>query len=43
MPGNEPSINLLESLNFHLEGKLEKYVKIQGRYEDHLLFSLLRS
>ncbi len=43
MPGNEPSIHLLESLNFHLEGKLEKYVKIQGHYEDHLLFSLLRS
>ena len=43
MPGNEASINLLESLNFHLEGKLEKYVMIQGHYEDHLLFSLLRS
>ncbi len=43
MPGNEPSINLLESLNFMLEGCLHKYVKIQGQYEDHLLFSLLRS
>lgn len=43
MPGNEASINLLESLNFRLEGKLEKYVMIRGRYEDHLLFSLLRS
>ena len=43
MPGNEASINLLESLNFHLEGKLEKYVMIQGHYEDHLLFSLLHS
>lgn len=43
MPGNEPSINLLESLDFRLEGKLRKYALIQGQYEDHLLFSLLRS
>lgn len=42
MPGNETSINLLEALNFQLEGKLNKYVQIQGRYEDHLLFSLIR-
>ena len=42
MPGNEPSINLLESLNFTLEGKLRKYAKIRGQFEDHLLFSLLR-
>jgi ribosomal-protein-alanine N-acetyltransferase len=41
MPGNEPSINLLESLNFQLEGKLRKFAKIQGQYEDHLLFSLI--
>lgn len=43
MPGNEPSINLLEALDFELEGRLRKYTQIQGRYEDHLLFSLLRS
>lgn len=42
MPGNEKSINLLEALNFSLEGRLRKYAMIQGRYEDHLLFSLLR-
>lgn len=42
MPGNEPSINLLESLNFTLEGRLRKYALIQGQYEDHLLFSLIR-
>ena len=42
MPGNEPSINLLESLNFTLEGKLRKFAKIRGQFEDHLLFSLLR-
>ncbi len=42
MPDNEPSINLLEALDFHLEGRLEKYVKIRGRYEDHLLFSKLQ-
>lgn len=42
MPGNEASINLLETLNFELEGRLRKYAQIQGRYEDHLLFSLLR-
>lgn len=42
MPDNESSINLLESLNFGLEGKLRKYAQIRGRYEDHLLFSLLR-
>ncbi len=41
MPGNEASINLLETLNFELEGRLRKYVQICGRYEDHLLFSLL--
>lgn len=43
MPDNEPSINLLESLDFTLEGRLKKYALIRGRYEDHLLFSLLQS
>lgn len=43
MPGNEPSINLLESLDFRLEGKMRKYAMIQGQYEDHLLFSRLQS
>ena len=42
MPGNEPSIRLLERLDFALEGKLRKYVMIRGNYEDHLLFSLIR-
>ncbi len=42
MPCNEPSINLLESLDFTLEGRLRKFAMIRGVYEDHLLFSLLR-
>lgn len=42
MPENLASIRLLESLNFQYEGMLRSYAQICGRYEDHLLFSLLR-
>ncbi len=42
MPDNAPSIHLLESLDFLLEGRLRKYVQINGQYEDHLIYSLLR-
>lgn len=42
MPENDPSIRLLEALGFGLEGRMRQYTEIQGRYRDHLLFSLLR-
>ena len=42
MPENASSIRLLESLHFQPEGRLRQYVQINGRYEDHLLYSLLR-
>ena len=42
MPDNAPSIRLLESLGFLLEGRLRQYVQINGQYEDHLIYSLLR-
>ena len=36
---NTPSISLLKKLNFCEEGKLLKYLKINGVWRDHLLFS----
>ncbi|HBP37515.1 MAG TPA: hypothetical protein DD640_02010 [Clostridiales bacterium] len=38
MPGNFRSINLAENLGFRLEGFAPRYLKINGRWEDHLHF-----
>ena len=40
MPGNTPSIRLLESLYFKREGLLRQNARIQGEWTDHYLYSL---
>jgi ribosomal-protein-alanine N-acetyltransferase len=41
LPHNAPSIRLLERLGFHREGLARGLVCINGRWQDHLVFSLL--
>lgn len=41
MPRNKPSIRLLEKLGFENEGLSKKYLKINGKWEDHFHFVLL--
>ena len=43
IPSNEASITVLKKQGFQQEGKARSYLCINGRWEDHLLFSLLRS
>lgn len=42
MPENTPSIRLLESLYFKREGLLRQSARINGKWEDHYLYSLIR-
>jgi len=42
MPGNQPSIRLLESCGFVREGYSRQYLCINGVWEDHLMFARLR-
>jgi [ribosomal protein S5]-alanine N-acetyltransferase len=39
IPNNERSVRLLKKAGFELEGRLRSYLKINGRWRDHLLFS----
>ena len=41
MPGNERSARLLKSLGFEKEGYAREYLLINGKWEDHVLNSLL--
>lgn len=41
LPANERSGRLLARLGFKVEGHAEKYLKINGRWEDHVLTSRL--
>jgi ribosomal-protein-alanine N-acetyltransferase len=41
MPGNERSARLLKSLGFEEEGYAKEYLLINGKWEDHVLNSLL--
>lgn len=41
MPSNERSGILLRKLGFSEEGLAKKYLKINGRWEDHVLTSLV--
>lgn len=38
LPHNEPSKRLLEKVGFTLEGRAAGYLKINGKWEDHLLW-----
>jgi [ribosomal protein S5]-alanine N-acetyltransferase len=42
LPHNEASIRLLERIGFKREGYARKYLCINGSWQDHLLFALLR-
>ncbi len=42
MPENTASIRLLESLAFQQEGIAREYALIQGKWEDHIRFALIR-
>ncbi|MHC1549816.1 GNAT family N-acetyltransferase [Phyllobacterium sp. K27] len=41
IPSNERSIRLLEKAGFQREGLLRSYLKINGMWQNHLLFSLI--
>ena len=41
MISNTASANLLEKLNFKIEGRARHYLKINGKWEDHILTSKL--
>ena len=40
IPSNQRSAKLLEKLGFKVEGKAEKYLMVNGKWEDHILTSL---
>ena len=42
LPHNAASIRLLEKVGFTREGYARKYLCIDGRWQDHLLFGLIR-
>ena len=42
LPSNEPSRALLARSGFTEEGLARRYLRIRGRWEDHLLFAILR-
>lgn len=41
MPSNMSSLNIVKKLGFENEGLSKKYLKINGRWEDHLRMTLL--
>jgi len=41
LPHNEASMRLLESVGFVKEGYARAYLRIDGRWQDHVLFALL--
>lgn len=43
LPGNEASRGLLEGAGFRYEGTAEKYLQIDGRWRDHVLYAVLRA
>ncbi|MEM7301846.1 MAG: GNAT family protein [Pseudomonadota bacterium] len=42
IPTNQRSMTLLESCGFIKEGLARKYLKINGQWQDHILYALLR-
>ncbi|TPE48864.1 GNAT family N-acetyltransferase [Amaricoccus solimangrovi] len=42
LPENDASRGLLERAGFRLEGMAEKYLQIDGRWRDHVLYATLR-
>ncbi|MBM85063.1 MAG: 30S ribosomal protein S5 alanine N-acetyltransferase [Rhodospirillaceae bacterium] len=42
LPVNEPSKGVLRNAGFRYEGLAKRYLKINGKWQDHMLFALLR-
>ena len=43
LPHNQPSRGLLEKVGFREEGRARDYLRINGDWQDHVLYALLRS
>ena len=43
LPHNEASMHLLESVGFKREGYARAYLRINGRWQDHVLYALLEN
>ncbi|GAC1333611.1 MAG: GNAT family protein [Beijerinckiaceae bacterium] len=43
LPTNEASVRLLEGAGFHREGFARAYLRINGAWQDHVLYGLLES
>ena len=41
LPRNEPSVRLLERAGFQKEGLARRYLRINGQWQDHVLFALV--
>lgn len=41
LPHNQPSMGLLTKMGFEREGYARRYLKINGEWQDHVLFALL--
>lgn len=42
LPTNIPSRGLLAKIGFQQEGRARQYLRIEGKWQDHLLFAILR-
>lgn len=42
MPSNAASLRIAEKVGFRREGEAERYLRIAGRWEDHVMFALTR-
>lgn len=42
MPSNVRSLRVIQKLGFRREGYAERYLRIDGRWEDHILFARTR-
>jgi ribosomal-protein-alanine N-acetyltransferase len=42
MPHNIASIRVIEKIGFHYEGLAKYYLKINGKWEDHLIYSITK-
>jgi len=40
MPSNAASLRVVEKVGFRKEGEAERYLRIAGRWEDHLMFAV---
>ena len=43
LPHNEASMRLLQSVGFRHEGYARSYLRINGKWQDHILYALLET